>query len=861
MGNVTPLAGDEATKRQHELVSAIAKTGKFGTPQPQETSDGQEFMFHCPICTEEGKGEGHRAHLRVARAKEAGRVKPFVGCRVHDTPDDWKQIKSSLLASGIPAELLEGKGLAGTGRQRTGAMAAAGRSLDKARFAEYKPRGDGIGESDPIPEAAVRRWQKALWQEETGAALAYLQSRGLLPETIEAAEIGLYKSRIIVPIRGVDGSIVAARWRAYRKAGAGFRPLPHPKRKHPDTGKPLTYGVPTRFYGIREVAAEKGIPVWIVGGEFDKLRMTQEGFLAITSTSGEGAMPRYEDAELLSGRDVFVCLDCDKAGRLGARKHGYALHKIGASSIRIVDLNPSRDDGFDVSDYFDEYDSPDYDAAQALADKASLAAEFEPVDAGEVFDLTELSDRRFAEIVAAEHADSLKFVVPSQVWIEWNGQRWVPAPFHDNSPATNRIVQTAREYKAQIGAIAGDNDEYAEALSRYFSGYLNRSHSSVREHLSGLAAMRVPLEVLDAAPVLNTPAGTLDLISGDVTPHDPGLYLRWITNGSYVRDRATLSAADRERFARWQAFVKRVLPSQELRRYVQKLLGYSLLDGNPRRLLVFMRGGTSTGKSVFAETIMRALGSYAGPFNMSLLRDNQDERPRADIVEALTQKVIFASETSAAWHLHADAIKRMTGGDTIKARLPHRAEYVERIPAFTPWVRTNEVPQVNGADKALERRLVVVPFNVFIAPEEEDVIAMERLRNESGDAVITWAVAGLRRYLSEQRRGIDPFWSALPVAMADEKMEFMSQLSQLHVFLDSVCEFGPAEEGYETPTAELYSAYEMWAVTNGIKSGDMANNISFGKQLTGLGIGTRISNSVRYRTGVRLRSESRTDQR
>lgn len=848
MGDVKPLGQDPATQKQHELVSAIAHTGKFGNPLQQEGSNGAEFLFHCPICIEDdGKGEGHRAHLFVSKAIAANRSAPFVGCRIHDSPDDWARIKKAFIAAGVGAGLLDGKG-----KSRG---VANSESVDKSAYAEFKSRPVGLGETHPIPEGRIQRWVAALGDDTDAAKRTrqyLLATRGLTPKTIAEAELGLAGSKLVLPIRGVDGKVVSARYRVIRTEGkpGPWKPYPHPKLTKDDDKTPETYGSPSRLYGLYELARDTesaadrlAKPVWAVAGEFDRLTLFECGALAVCSTNGEGSLPRLEDAEYLKGRDVYVVFDCDAAGRKGAKKFAAASKKIGANQVFVFDLDPERNDGYDISDYFRDNDTPDSDAFQSLCDRLTALDPYE-LPVGSDLRLDEMSDRRMAEIVAERYVDELKFVVPSQTWIRWNGTRWENMSYRDNSPATNAIVTTARDIKDIAKSF--DDAEFADKVRGWAHNYINRMHSSAREHITTMADMRVQLDALDRLPVLNTPNGILDLEKVVVSPHNPAALLRWSTNGSYIADRKALPTELAERFRNWSKFLKRVLPSLELRRYVQKLLGYSLLDGNPQRLLIFVRGGTSTGKSVFAETVMAALGSYAGPFNMSLLRDNQDEKPRADIVESLTQRIIFASETSSAWHLHADAIKRMTGGDTIKARLPHRGEYFERIPAFTPWVRTNEVPQVTAADMALDRRLVVIPFDVTIRQDEEDHEAMETLRRTSGDAVITWAIEGLKRY---RREGLGD----MPMATIEAKFEFSSQLSPIHVFIEDLCERGTeTEPEYRIEVAELYGAYENWCFVNGVK--DALNKIEFGRRLSQIGIGTYIDRSVRYRTGVRIKA-------
>lgn len=869
MGDVTSIGQDPATAAQYELVTAIKTVRKFGDGLQQEGTNGQEFLFHCPICIDDdGKGPGHKPHLRVSRATTAGRSLPFVGCRIHESTEDYRRIRQALLAAGVPAALLGAKGQrrseTASGEETTGGSVSE-TGMASVRNAEFTSRPEGLGERYPIPQGRIQRWNAALWEDTPHArrALEYLESRRLPKEVIVAAEFGLAKNKIILPIRGIDGRVVAARFRSIRKDGvAPWRPYPHPTLKKEDGRTPQTYGAPTRLYGVREISQEiereevgdDGLPrpVWITAGEIDRLTLTAAGCLSAAPTNGEGSLPRLEDVVLLVGREVIIVFDCDKAGRRGARKLATALMKIGVESIRVVDLDPERNDGYDVNDFFTKYDKPgEFDAMQLLSDKAALTPPFEPDEQFEITDFG-LSERGMAEYVAAKHASGLKLAVPSMTWLLWDGRRWKEYAHKDNAPATNAIVKEAREIRAAYPPQPDAEDDPNKSVYNWANQFLNTGHRSVREHMAAIDALRVPLSALDTLPVLNTPNGLLDLATGAVAPHRPDALCRWITRGSYYdkEQRRTLPIEERRMFATWNKFIRRALPEDELRRYVQVLLGYSLLDGNPQRLLIFAKGPTSTGKSAFANAVTTALGSYAGPFNMSMMRDNQDEKPRADIVEALSQRVIFASETSSAWYLHADAIKRLTGGDEIKARLLHSNNYLAKIPSFTPWIMTNEVPSITAADLALDRRLVVIPFDQVVAYADEDFTMIEQLRRKGSDAVISWAVDGLRRWLRSKNR--DQLGFNMPVSSVEAKFEFSSQLSPIHLFLDEMCERADASDvDYRVPVPDLYAAYEMWCAVNGIR--DAVSKIEFGKRLSGVGIGTFIRESVRFRTGVRLK--------
>lgn len=246
------------------------------------------------------------------------------------------------------------------------------------------------------------------------------------------------------------------------------------------------------------------------------------------------------------------------------------------------------------------------------------------------------------------------------------------------------------------------------------------------------------------------------------------------------------------------------------------------------------------------------MGSYAGPFNLSMLRENQDERPRPDLVNAMDQRVIFASEASSDWHLHADMIKRSTGQDPMLARLPHSGVGVTKIPSFTPWIITNNIPTINGADQALYRRLctVLFPHSIDDDKENEDFKA-ELVQRGELPGVLAWLVEGWNRYCEEGLS--DP-----PHRVATAEMRMREQFSDIDVFITECCEVGTGTEYREVPS-DLYARYEEWADLNGINGRDRLTATSFGRALTGRGFAAKKvrdgekGKTVNRRLGLRLK--------
>ena len=302
--------------------------------------------------------------------------------------------------------------------------------------------------------------------------------------------------------------------------------------------------------------------------------------------------------------------------------------------------------------------------------------------------------------------------------------------------------------------------------------------------------------------------------------------------------------------------IEQWLPNPKLRLFVQKLVGYSLLGDNRERIAVWLQGTTGTGKSTFLNTVMAALGDYAGPVDLSIFRGDRHTNPA--LVTALPRRIITASEASQSNVLHADVFKRITGGEAISAELKYSNEMVNRVPCFTPWVATNSPPSMPGADIAVRRRTIVVPFDVQIT---EDPQLGYRLRTSPGVrvAMLSWAVEGWRMYC-EEGLGLEE----VPDEVKESGESFSNNLSDLAAFLherfdrmEIVGKNPTFPEEYRVSTADAFDEYEKWCLNNRSADRDKLSRRRFATEMQGLGVKYRLAridgSPQRAFVGIRLK--------
>jgi hypothetical protein len=202
------------------------------------------------------------------------------------------------------------------------------RSIEDARA-----KREGI---EPISEGKIKGYAAALTSEKS--RLFYLRtSRGLSDATIKEREIGWdrIRERFTIPVRDEDGALVNIR---------RYKVDAPPAEKMKNS---LGHGSPARLYPIDQLQHDT---VVICEGEWDALVTIQNDFHVVTGTHGAGTW-RAEWNKLFAGKTVYIIFDCDKEGRIAAKKVERQL-QAHAASVAVVSLG-LQEKG-DLTDWFTE---------------------------------------------------------------------------------------------------------------------------------------------------------------------------------------------------------------------------------------------------------------------------------------------------------------------------------------------------------------------------------------------------------------------------------------------------------------------------------------------------------------------------
>lgn len=441
-----------------------------------------------------------------------------------------------------------------------------------------------------------------------------------------------------------------------------------------------------------------------------------------------------------------------------------------------------------------------------------------------------LTDMGNAERLAAQHGDDLRYVHAWNRWLVWNQQRWEV----DDGGEVERL---AKETVRTIYAEAADAEDSSERKA--IAAHAKSSESKARlEAMIALAesepGIPVKPDALDADPwLLNVANGTLDLRTGELREHHRSDLITKLAPVEYDPDAEAPV---------WTAFLERILPGEELRRFVQKATGYSATGNTRERVMLLLHGSGKNGKSTFLEAVREVLGDedgYAQKTPAETLMAKPSGGIPNDVARLKGARFVSASETGEGRRLDESLVKEITGNDTISARFM-RAEWFDFRPSHKTWLATNHKPVIKGTDPAIWDRIKLVPFEQRIPEEEQDRNLPEKLQGELS-GILRWIVEGCIEWQSD---GLGE-----PAEVKAATAGYRAEQDVLGGFIEECC---TVHEDAWCRFANLYDEYTRWCEASGEKA---QTKRQFGNALSERGFeSANGAKNVAIRLGIALRS-------
>ena len=401
------------------------------------------------------------------------------------------------------------------------------------------------------------------------------------------------------------------------------------------------------------------------------------------------------------------------------------------------------------------------------------------------------SELGYARRLIHAYGDRLRYVAAWRRWLIWDGQRWTADA---TGQAARWMKSVARRITCDALAITDDKERQA-AFNLARRGESSAGISGALTLASTEAGIVVTPDDLDADPfLLNCPNGVVDLRTGDLAPHDPGLLLTKMTGAPYHPD-ATGPA-----FAK---FLQRVQPDPDMRAYLARLLGHALEGRVVAHILPIFHGEGGNGKgTLINHAVLPALGDYADAADADLLTARSFDAHPTGVADLCGLRLAVLHETDAGRRLAEGTVKRLTGGDRLKARRM-REDFWSFDPSHTFVMLTNHRPIVTGTDEGIWRRLRLVPWEVVIPAADRDEELPDTLTREL-DAVLAWLVAG---YHDWRANGLQD-----PGKVTAATAAYRDESDAARRFLTQRCLIGP---GFSAGSSDLFTAWAKWCADEG----------------------------------------------
>lgn len=426
-------------------------------------------------------------------------------------------------------------------------------------------------------------------------------------------------------------------------------------------------------------------------------------------------------------------------------------------------------------------------------------------------DHVEPTEDGLAEQFAAKHAGEFRFDHRQKQWFWWDGNTW---RFDETQRAVHLCRLLARKYRG---------DETKMASTRAAEGIERMARCDPR--------LAVTSDVWDRDPfLLGTPSGTVDLRTGK---------LREPRRQDFITKTTSVAPAPKGTPAAvFEKFLDDATNGdKDLQRFLQQFAGYCLTGLTSEHAILFIFGPGGNGKSVLQNILFQAMGSYAAAVSMDTFAATKQQAHSTNIAMLQSVRLVIASENERDHGWPEARMNQLTGGDPVTARLM-RKDNVTFIPKLKLMLAGNHKPRLPGVNKAVQRRLILVPF--LNTPQHPDQTLPNKLQQEL-PAVLRWMIDGC---LDWQANGL-----TRPTVVREATQEYFEEQDLCGRWIAEQCDCGPDKKATAT---ELYGSWSTFAAANGEATGSMK---LFGDMLAGRGFQKKKSGSIVY-LGIQLAEQS-----
>jgi len=424
-----------------------------------------------------------------------------------------------------------------------------------------------------------------------------------------------------------------------------------------------------------------------------------------------------------------------------------------------------------------------------------------------------LTDDAVLQIFLQRHGDRFVFLEPIGVF-EWTGHVW---KYDQQRTINRRMGDLCRE----IGARLKKKGDKRTAES---AGLVKRCADRVKDETAR------PVGLFDQAPVLN-------MATASVRLDRPGPWQLGAQRREDYCSRITAVTAERMECPVWLTFLDQITAGdQELVAYLQRVVGYCATPFITEQAFFFCYGTGQNGKGTFLNTVKAVLGDYAAQASLELLQATNHPKHNEELASLVGTRLVLTAETAQNQSWDEAKLKQLTGGDMVRANFMRQNSF-EYLPQYKIIVVGNNKPVIRNADRAMRRRLQLIPFTVEIAEADRDLGLFERLKPEY-PGILAWIMQGFDQW---RERGLDP-----PAAVTGATDDYFENQDALQQWLDKWC--STTDVNAFASSTELYGSWKLFCEAAGERHGTRK---AFVERLEAKGIVRDRTDKARGFVGIR----------
>lgn len=429
-----------------------------------------------------------------------------------------------------------------------------------------------------------------------------------------------------------------------------------------------------------------------------------------------------------------------------------------------------------------------------------------PVD---VYRVNKWRDTGLIDMYVQAFSSTLRYKAAQEEWMIWQGTRWERDDDARHRYASQKLITGLELYADRVNAQDPDT---GKALVSAAAKIGTMAKMNQLPHLAKASpAMTARTSDFDNHPDLVTvDNGTLNLVTGQLSGFDPDLMLTKKVNATFDPD---------AKGPRTLRFLETVQPDPEVRAYMKRLVGYTVLGRSDERVMPIIHGLSGSGKSAFLEMLYYTLGDFAAVADPTTLLPQPDnyQGPSEKLHSLMGSRFVKMSELPENASLNQALVKNITGSDTQKTR-PLYGHPVEWQVQYVVWMAVNNLPRITSTDNAIWKRVKPIHFpNVFV--EEDGSVASgaadkdigRQLARDEGSFILNWILEGIAEYLAV---GLSE-----PPAVATWLGEYRDAVDTTRQFVAEAQELGQlvADDKQMVGARELYKVYLAWSADAGNK--------------------------------------------